>query len=778
MLFSIWLSFAHCRTVATQYTISISLEFNVPIAAFLMIEHFRKYLLCVLVAIPLNVLTFHLCSAEVQRIGPLVPVPAISQRPVWDRFMILVWQYQTSIEKDIDLYRKICLRGFHIDRGADAAQLVDYSRTHVLPYYVDHAADKGILYLSESSAEAVVGNRQLIERPYSLANLETVELLKSHLMKNIEVTRNGPVLAYAFDDEISLGKLTTPSEVDIHRASLTWFREWLRHRYGTIRWLNKQWNTSFSSFEHVSPQGFEKVRKTAMEPFLSQWNLSPWMDFRHFMDFQFAAVLSELTRYANSIDPRTPAGFVGGQGPGPWGGYDYAMLARAVQWMEAYDIHGSNEILRSFWNRDRRPRMQTFFSLKNPKLDSWFLWYYLLHGNQAVIAWPGGWFRERNYEIAPYILANTATFEEIQGPISEVIVDPDSRFDPDPIGIYYSHPSIQAGWAMDAITHGSTWINRKSSIDDDNQTKGMLRKVWCKTLEDLGYQYDFVSYLDVQEGKENLSNRFKVIILPKTICLSDREAKALSRFVKSGGTLVADHLCGVLDEHGKGRREGALDDLFGITRNKSAGYLGGSGYTDINGEFYRKPFLDRLTNYGGAYRYKDIVVFERGVKCNLPAQGVEVDAGPSVFIRRKTGKGATVYLNLSPIEYWDAQKRLGNYGANWREIVSKILKTASMEPRVLVYENSSLANMVECLFWKNGENNYMGVVKNPTNKRELSAINEIQGITGKEVEIKFVFHKSLKRLVDLRNNRNLGSGNVFVDKLKPWQGSLYELTYH
>jgi hypothetical protein len=72
----------------------------------------------------------------------------------------------------------------------------------------------------------------------------------------------------------------------------------------------------------------------------------------------------------------------------------------------------------------------------------------------------------------------------------------------------------------------------------------------------------------------------------------------------------------------------------------------------------------------------------------------------------------------------------------------------------------------------------MGVVKNPTNKRELSAINEIQGITGKEVEIKFVFRKSLKRLFDLRNNRSLGSGNVFVDNLKPWQGSLYELTYH
>jgi len=39
-------------------------------------------------------------------------------------------------------------------------------------------------------------------------------------------------------------------------------------------------------------------------------------------------------------------------------------------------------------------------------------------------------------------------------------------------------------------------------------------------LEDLGYQYDFISYLDVKEGRIDLSKRFKVIILPQVICLS------------------------------------------------------------------------------------------------------------------------------------------------------------------------------------------------------------------------------------------------------------------
>ena len=37
--------------------------------------------------------------------------------------------------------------------------------------------------------------------------------------------------------------------------------------------------------------------------------------------------------------------------------------------------------------------------------------------------------------------------------------------------------------------------------------------------------------------------RFKVIVLPQTICLSDVEVQALRAFVASGGMLIADALC-------------------------------------------------------------------------------------------------------------------------------------------------------------------------------------------------------------------------------------------
>ena len=729
---------------------------------------------------------FHSVFAEMDKTGSLARVPYIPARPEWNRFKILVWQYKTSVLEDFHLYQKSGLGGFHIDRGAGREDLVAFSLKEQFPYYVDHAADKGFLHLKGPDVQTVTGEYGLTIRPYSLANPNTLREIKEHLNRNIKATKKGLVLAYAFDDEISLGSFVTPCDVDIHPLSIKWFREWLKSRYGEIGSLNKEWNAQFNSFDEVMPRSFEEVRKHAQKPPLSKWNLAPWMDFRQFMDFQFASVLSELTRYTNSLDPKTPAGFVGGQGPGPWGGYDYAKLSRAVQWMEAYDIHGTNEILRSFWNSERRPRMQTFFSTKNPKLDSWFLWYYMLHGNQAVIAWPDGWFRTDGHEIAPHVLALKDAFKEIQGPVGEILVNPRTIFDPDPIGIYYSHPSIQAGWAMDAITHGGSWIKRKGSIDDANQTAGVLRKVWCKLLEDLGLQYDFISYLDIEERQIDLNKRFKVIILPRTICLSDLEAQALRNFVMEGGTLVVDYLCGVLDEHGKGRTKGALDDLFGVLRDESAGYMNGKGLTEIDGEKYQQSFLRRFTHYDGAYRFQDIVVFERGTRHRPGCRGVEIRKffgkfhQASVIIENQFGKGRTFYLNLTPLEYWDPEKRFSKHGENLRKIISDMMNAAGLFPRIKIYENDHVTNMIEPLYWRNGNKHYIGLIKNPSEQKELRRLgkfSEVQGISGEVVEIKLEFKDPIRGLINLRTGKNFGQGSIFFDKLKPWEGNLYEVLH-
>lgn len=705
---------------------------------------------------------------------------SLKANPDWKRFKILIWPYQTDVINDYDLYQQMGIGGFQIDRGAGKQHLVDFSISREYPYYVGHVAGKGTLYLTGGDAKAVTGKSGLINRPHSLASRDTVEKMKSLLKANIGITKNGPVLAYAFDDEISLGKFTNPCDLDVYPDSLAWFRQWLKNAYATIDQLNEQWGTRFEGFDTVYPKGYEETSKTLDARRLAKWNLSAWIDFRHFMDIQFASVLSELTGYANTLDPGTPAGFVGGQAPGPWGGYDYALLTRAVQWMEAYDIHGTNEILRSFWNADRNPRMQTFFSTRNPKADSWFLWYYLLHGNQGVIAWPEGWFIEGSHRrIAPHIRQLTPAFRQVQSEVSSVIVDPDTHFDPDPIGIYYSHPSIQAGWAMDALAHGRTWPNRYSSIDNDNQSQGILRQVWCKTLEDLGFQYDFISYLDVRQRRVDINKRFKVIVLPKTVCLSNMEVQALRDFVENGGTLVADYLCGMMDEHGKARPAGALDSLFGIRRSDRDGYFDGKGLYEIDAEKYKKPFLNRFTHFKGAGRHNGIVIVEKGTYADDKGS-TKSDAGstfpktPDAIIENSPGKGRTAYLNLAPLEYWSHAKRLSDYGRNWRDIVASILEKSGLTPRVSIAFDGKAGHMPEALFWKNKDRLFMGIVINPSEKDNLKDTRDASGINGDETDITLRFNHAVTA-TNMRTGRHFPAGVSFTDRFKPWEGNLYEI---
>ncbi|KPK41841.1 MAG: hypothetical protein AMK72_14860, partial [Planctomycetes bacterium SM23_25] len=530
-------------------------------------------------------------------------VPFVRPKAEWDRFLILVWQYKTSAMEDLALYREGGFRGFHIDRGAGAKDRVAFAARENMPYYVDHAADKGYLHLTDRTGVGqVLRRKDLIARPYSLADPKTMDLVKGHLRRNVSVTKAGPVVAYAFDDEISLGCFNSPAEVDASPLSVAAYRKWLKNTYGSIGQLNAAWGTAYKDFAEAQPVSFEDVRGAHTRPPFARWNLSRWMDWRTYMDTQFADCLAELARYTNSLDPATPAGFVGGQQPSVYGGHDYARIARAVQFIEAYDIGGTCEILRSLWRwPERRPYVQTWFSTGDARRDAWFLWYYLVHGNRGVIAWPdrgGSWFHFKGGGLAPFIKENADTLREVQGEVSRPILDPDARFDADPIAVFYSHPSIQASWAMDAVTHRGTWPNRSSSLDNTCQTLGRNRLAWFKILEDCGYQYNVVTGEEVAAGVLG-KEKYRVLILNRAICLSDAEAAAVRRFVEAGGTVIADHLTGILTEHGVGRpKGGALDDLFGITRDESKGYLDGKSITEIDGEKYNRPLLERLAYQG------------------------------------------------------------------------------------------------------------------------------------------------------------------------------------
>lgn len=211
--------------------------------------------------------------------------------------------------------------------------------------------------------------------------------------------------------------------------------------------------------------------------------------------------------------------------------------------------------------------------------------------------------------------------------------------------------------------------------------------------------------------------------------------------------------------------------------------MNGKGLTEIDAEKYKKPFLERFPFYEGAYSYKGLPVMERGTKQDIGAEGQNIYGGfgkahtTSVLVSNTYGKGRAIFLNLSPLAYWDTKNRWGAFGNEWRNQIASILKSAGLTPRVKIFEHGNTTHMIETLFWKNGKKWILGIVKNPSDQKEtarLGAEGEIEGITGNPLSIELEF-KQMVTLIDLRKNQDYGSGSRFTVPFNPWEGNLYEV---
>ena len=78
-------------------------------------------------------------------------------------------------------------------------------------------------------------------------------------------------------------------------------------------------------------------------------------------------------------------------------------------------------------------------------------------------------------------------------------------------------------------------------------------------------------------------DRFKVIILANSTCLSDEQVQALEAYVARGGSIVAAHESSTRTEANKPRNAIALGDLLGVTMAKAARGPVKNTYVAING---------------------------------------------------------------------------------------------------------------------------------------------------------------------------------------------------
>jgi hypothetical protein len=115
------------------------------------------------------------------------------------------------------------------------------------------------------------------------------------------------------------------------------------------------------------------------------------------------------------------------------------------------------------------------------------------------------------------------------------------------------------------------------------------RAEWVKALENQGVQFRFLATPQIEAGE---LEKYKVLILPWSIALSDAELRAIERFRERGGIVYADEQTGRMDEHCRWRRTAVLTS--GVRRQPP-------GPIDIRPAFpLDGQFLTTIRDFGAA----------------------------------------------------------------------------------------------------------------------------------------------------------------------------------
>ncbi|MGA2556765.1 MAG: beta-galactosidase [Verrucomicrobiota bacterium] len=525
-----------------------------------------------------------------------------SQLRPWRDYRVIMWVGDSAYKEPakIPLFfqrlREMGVNTAMVHDDGDRRPLLD----NHFPYYVENMVNRGLCLKWNSNVRdwdkfvtdwAGSGRPQsAFVRDYCLDDPAWHDWAREEMRRLARQNQADAPLAYDIRDELSTTFSANPFDYDFNPLALAAFREWLRAQYHDLAGLNAEWQTAFNSWDEVKPFSTDQIKSRmaagdalprgqpdwqavarlkfdprAARQSPTRWNFAPWADFRTGQDAALAGALARLRDAARAVDPRTPVGIEGTQMPSAFGGYDLWRLAQVLDWVEPYDIADAREIFGSFM--PGRPVLTTVFE-NDANHARRRLWHLLLEGDRGCIVW---WSEDcLDWKSTDLVLTTKAqalapVLREMTAPLAQLFLRADRVRDP--VFIHYSQPSIQVDWLLESTVDGSTWPRRFSSYEAGHNRQARVRDGWLKAFQDLGFSPQFISSEEIEAGRlKPVANA--ALVLPASYALSDREAAEIISFLEPvqrkeiTRAVFCDGVPGAFDEHGKLRREGALEKLF------------------------------------------------------------------------------------------------------------------------------------------------------------------------------------------------------------------------
>ncbi len=453
---------------------------------------------------------------------------------------------------------------------------------------------------------------------------EYLEWTKKKIASQIDRVNLFNPIIYDLMDEGSYTSYARAFDFDFSPVSLKHFRIWLKQQYGSLAALNKEWETAFKTWGEVMPMYTEQVRARAKGKKLP--NYAPWADHRRYNDIvynKYIQFCSDAARAAGDGD--AVVGIGGGQRPDPYGGWDYWLVTNHFTWIENY-FADTNEYIRSFNTRDRRLKAC-------PGTD---VWYSVMTGNSGFYRWVDYGHIRGDFSLLPRGAVTARQLEEVRGRGFAKLLLVAEPVD-DPVGIHYSQSTIRVSY----IRGGP------GAADQYGNGGPLIAKLgFYNLLEELGYQYKFVAYAQVEDG-ELAKQGYKLMILPESLALSEEEVAQLKAWVRAGGVLLCDRWTGEYDDHGRKLEISALQTAFGID--------------------------------------------------------------PKAPAEKKVGKGTVIYLASDfPCRYWH-DRNPADVKPYWDRMKDVLKKAGLAEPRARIYAGASPARRTEIRYFQLGRIRYHAI---------------------------------------------------------------------
>jgi hypothetical protein len=488
------------------------------------------------------------------------PARAGSSDGRWNQWQMLMWQDRTAAQLDglkALGFTGAKLRGtggeIHPEeavklREAGLPPYIENIATDLFAAYHRYVPGKAINWLYEDARarhRADPGDASVFVRQPGLSDPAVLDGLRARLAAVVRDEAADRPLFYNLADESGIADLAAAWDFDRSAPSLQGFREWLQGQYPSLAALNAEWGTEFAAWGAVQPM----LTDAAIQR--TDGNFSAWSDFKAWMDVAFARAVRVGTDAVHATDPAALAALEGGQIPG-WGGYDYTLLAPAVDVMEIYDTADALDLAMAF--NPRLLALRTSFA-RGPR-EAHAAWRSLLHGGRGEVVWDeaddvvgaDGSAGPRGVELR--------ALSQAIAPVAALLREAQPA--PDAVAVFYSQASFRVRWLLDRQAGDHDWTARDAEREYDDNAWRASRRVLLQRLSEIGVQPRMVSGATVGRGA---LQGVRVLLLPHAIALSDQEVLNIKAFRAGGGTVLADTEPGLFDGHGRRRATPPLPEV-------------------------------------------------------------------------------------------------------------------------------------------------------------------------------------------------------------------------